>query len=161
RAGARHPAALRRQAQGRQPGERRDLLVGAQPRRSRDGEPRDRRVMPIEGAVPWQAELALRLGSPLVLLWIALAFGKTLRRDRVPLIAQIAQRSRSELPPPLARYTRRLTAIWCGYFVAAAIVSAILLWLSAASFSLLSVAILGGSVVLFVGEHWLRPRLFP
>ena len=103
----------------------------------------------------------LRYLSPFALLWLAFFFGRTLRPNRTPLIERIARRSNVSLSAPLCRYTRRLTAIWCGYFVAAALFSAILGWSEVVTFSRLGQVVLVGSVLLFVGEHWLRPRVFP
>ncbi|MGH8506299.1 MAG: ketosynthase [Stenotrophobium sp.] len=40
-------------------------------------------------------------------------FGRSLRREQVPLITRIARATRSgELPPELASYTRRVTQLW-------------------------------------------------
>jgi uncharacterized membrane protein len=110
-------------------------------------------------ALPWQAV------SVLMLAWLAVFFGKTLRPGRTPLIEQIARVDDPQMPEPLCRYTRWLTAIWCGYFVAAA---GCVAWagmassLSAPSFAPYAGALVWpGSVALFVGERWLRPWIFP
>lgn len=95
--------------------------------------------------------------SPLVLLWLAWFFGRSLRPGSSPLIERIARRGIPDLPEPLCRYTRRLTAVWCAYFVAAAGLVA----LADAGYAVASLAVWGGSVLLFVGERWVRPRLFP
>lgn len=92
-----------------------------------------------------------------VLLWLAFFFGRTLRRGSVPLIEQIARLSEQELPAPICRYTRRLTAIWCGYFVASALVSLV----ARLPFGWTSALISSGAVLLFVSEHRLRRRFFP
>lgn len=95
---------------------------------------------------------------PLVVLgWLAAFFGRTLFAGRMPLIERIARVSDPLLSPPLVRYTRRLTAIWAGYFVIAAL---------AAFFSAVPMVYFGalvwlGSIFLFVGEHRLRAFLFP
>ena len=98
-----------------------------------------------------------RVFPVLVLGWLAAFFGRTLIVGRVPLIERIARVSDPALPPALARYTRRLTAIWAAYFVLAACMSLLatlpLAWTSAFVWS--------GTIVLFVGEHRLRPHLFP
>lgn len=95
--------------------------------------------------------------SVLVLLWLAYFFGRTLRRGATPLIERIATVSDPEMTPPLRRYTRRLTGIWCAYFVVAALLSA-----AAGPYPLQAGAwVWAGTAVLFVGEHWLRPRFFP
>ena len=97
-----------------------------------------------------------RVTSILVLSWLAFFFGRTLRAGSVPLIEQIARVREPSLPAALCCYTRRLTALWSAYFIAAALLSAIvappswwtggLVWL--------------GALALFVGEHCVRPHLF-
>ena len=91
----------------------------------------------------------------LALSWLAIFFGRTLRAGETPLIQRIARVRDPELTPSLCRYTRRLTYIWTMYFV-----------IAAASVALLDVPWLGvtaafGALLLFVGEHRLRPLLFP
>lgn len=88
--------------------------------------------------------------------YLALAwhFGRTLRPGREALIARYSRLEHGALPPPLARYTRRLTLFWTVVFAglacaAAAAPSAI------AAFGLVL------SVVLFLGEHAVRVALFP
>jgi uncharacterized membrane protein len=84
--------------------------------------------MHILEALASQAWTALRYLSPVILLGLALFFGRTLRPGHTPLIERIARRSTAILSDALCRYTRRLTAIWCGYFVGAAALSAIVDW---------------------------------
>lgn len=117
--------------------------------------------MHVLEALASQGWTALRYLSPVVLLGLALFFGKTLRPGHTPLIEQIARRNTAILSDALCRYTRRLTAIWCGYFVGAAALSAIVGWSGGVAFSRVSFAVLAGSVLLFVGERWLRPLIFP
>lgn len=112
-------------------------------------------------ALASQGSTALRYLSPIVLLGLALFFGTSLRSGHTPLIERIARRSTGTLPDSLCRYTRRLTVIWCGYFVGAAALSAILGWRDGVASSRVGLAVLAGSVLLFVGERWLRPRIFP
>jgi uncharacterized membrane protein len=107
------------------------------------------------------ASTALGLVAPLVLLWLAAFFGRTLRPGQTPLIERIARRSNPALSEPLRRYTRRLTAIWCVYFVSAAAATAAANWLQLAGFGQVQFAIWSGTVLLFVGERALRPILFP
>ncbi len=97
----------------------------------------------------------------LVLLWLAFFFGRTLRDGRTPLIEQVARRSISTLSAALCRYTRWLTGIWCAYFVTAAAAAA---WANASGshgYGRVSLATCVGTAVLFVGERWLRPSIFP
>lgn len=97
----------------------------------------------------WRVVPLLALG------WLAFFFGRTLRAGKTPLIEQIARVREPGLAPSLCRYTRRLTCLWTVYFVVAAALVALTdrPWLGA------TVAL--GAVVLFVGEHRIRPRLFP
>lgn len=103
----------------------------------------------------------LRLLAPLPLLWLAATFGRTLRAGHTPLIERIARRSTPGLSPQLCRHTRRLTAAWCGYFLAAAALSAVDAWSGAIGAGRIGLGVLAGSVLMFVGERWARPWLFP
>jgi uncharacterized membrane protein len=105
----------------------------------------------LDGRSLWWA------ASVLVLAWLAFFFGRTLRRGQLPLIERIASVSDPEMTGQLRRYTRRLTAVWSAYFVAAAslCLAAGPSWAGAGAW------VWVGTVVLFVGEHRLRPRLFP
>jgi uncharacterized membrane protein len=105
----------------------------------------------LDGRSLWWA------ASVLMLSWLAFFFGRTLRAGRMPLIERIASVSDPEMSAPLRRYTRRLTGVWSAYFVAAALLSL------AAGPSLAGAGawVWLGTVMLFVGEHRLRPRLFP
>ena len=104
---------------------------------------------------------ALVFVPPLVLLWLAFFFGRTLRRGEMPLIERIARRSDPSLSPPLARYTRRLTGVWCVYFVCAAVATAAAHWLQSVGLGRVHLAVWAGTALLFVGERWLRPLFFP
>jgi uncharacterized membrane protein len=108
-----------------------------------------------------QGWTGLRYLQPLVLLWLAFFFGRTLRPGATPLIERIARRSNAMLPARLCRYARWLTAIWCGYFVLAAVLSALLGASGGTTLGRFGIAVLIGSVLLFVGEYWVRPRIFP
>ncbi|MEO6032179.1 MAG: hypothetical protein ABIP61_09800 [Burkholderiaceae bacterium] len=103
------------------------------------------------------AREGLRFLPPLILLWLAFLFGRTLRAGAMPLIERIARHSNPALPAPLCRYARRLTVIWCVYFVVAAGLAA----MAHLGYARVSLAVWGGTVVLFVGEHRVRARLFP
>ncbi|HSI59813.1 MAG TPA: hypothetical protein VLA16_19785 [Ideonella sp.] len=94
---------------------------------------------------------------PMVLLWLAFFFGRTLRPGLTPLIERVARRGDPALPAVLCRYTRGLTALWCGYFILAAALTASV----SVAYGFASLAVWTGTVLLFVGEHWLRPWLFP
>jgi uncharacterized membrane protein len=102
------------------------------------------------------AGIAWRALSLLVLAWLAFFFGRTLRPGHEALITRIARVSEPALPEHLIRYTRRLTAVWSAYFVLAA-----LLCLAFGATAWAGLVVWAGTATLFVGEHWLRPRLFP
>jgi uncharacterized membrane protein len=101
--------------------------------------------------VLWRAASFLMLG------WLAVFFGRTLAPGQTPLIEQIARVSDPAMTAPLRRYTRQLTMLWCGYFVTAALISFFL----GDAIPRTGVMVLLGSAMLFVGEHLLRPHLFP
>lgn len=103
-------------------------------------------------ATAWRALSFLALG------WLAVFFGRTLLPGQVPLIEQIARVSNPEPSAKMKRYTRRLTALWSAYFVITALFA--LFVIRSSSFSAGPWVGLG-SVAFFVGEHWLRRRLFP
>jgi uncharacterized membrane protein len=104
----------------------------------------------LDAATIWRVVPVLVLG------WLAIVFGLTLRAGRVPMIERIARVSDPALPPALCRYTRRLTFVWCIYFVVAALLSLTL----NLPFGWSGALVWSGTVVLFVGERWLRPHLF-
>lgn len=58
------------------------------------------------------------------LLWL---FGRTLLRDREPLVTRLARQMRGALQPEMEIYTRRLTLAWCAFFAAQLAASALLL----------------------------------
>jgi len=64
----------------------------------------------------------------LVLLGLAVVFGRTLRGGDVPLIERVARIGKPALSAPLCRYTRGLTAVWAAYFLAAAFTAALGAW---------------------------------
>jgi uncharacterized membrane protein len=105
----------------------------------------------VDAVTVWRAV------SVAVLFGLAIFFGRTLMAGNVPLIERIARRSDPDLPADHCRYTRRLTAIWCGYFFIAILLALVgglpLGWTSALTWA--------GAILLFVGEHRLRPRFFP
>lgn len=96
-----------------------------------------------------------------VLLWLAFFFGRTLRQGAMPLIERIARCGKPALSAPLCRYTRRLTALWSAYFVLAALVSAGVNVLGVRAWAALNAVVWAGTLLLFVGEHSVRKRLFP
>ena len=93
----------------------------------------------------------------LVLLWLAFFFGRTLRPGDLSLIERIARVGKPELSPALCRYTRRLTAMWTLYFLAAAIITV----LARPGPERAGLGVATVSALFFVGEMLIRRLLFP
>jgi uncharacterized membrane protein len=96
----------------------------------------------------------------LILLWF---FGRTLARGREPLVSSIARIVRGTLDPEIARYTRRVTWAWCGFFLANAAISLALAAaapLAAWSFyaNVLTFPLVA---LMFAAEYAYRRRRFP
>lgn len=107
--------------------------------------------------LPLDVQSVWHLAGVCVLLWLAWFFGRTLMRGKVPLIEQIARVGQPGLQPFLVQYTRRLTWLWCAYFVAGAMLAVMLFSTDVP----VAPAVGLGSVLLFVGEHAARRRFFP
>jgi uncharacterized membrane protein len=96
----------------------------------------------------------------LSLLWL---FGRTLLRDREPLISQIARHITGPLQPEIVVYTRQVTIAWCVFFLLQVLTSlSLYLFAPVAIWSLfinvLDVPLLA---IMFVGEHSYRTARFP
>jgi uncharacterized membrane protein len=117
-------------------------------------------------AAPLAADPDALLKFPPVIINLALAvwFGRTLAPDEEPMISWFARLARgTELPPDLARYTRRSTVMWTAFFVSMAAAAAALAVLATPrTWSLFANGIdylLVG--VLFVGEYVFRRVRYP
>jgi uncharacterized membrane protein len=117
--------------------------LGRKPERAKSG-------VAIDLGLAWRAIALLMLG------WLAFFFGRTLRPGHEALITRIARVSDPGLPLHLIQYTRRLTAVWCAYFVIAALLCAVI---DAGAWP--GLLVWTGTATLFLGERWLRPHLFP
>ena len=96
-------------------------------------------------------------------LFLAFAFGSTLRAGHTPLITTLARRVHEHFTPDMAAYTRKCTLAWVVYFVGMAGVSVALYVFApfdawALFANLLTPATL---VAMFVGEYLLRYWLHP
>ncbi len=86
---------------------------------------------------------------------LGIVFGATLRRGATPLIGILAERVQGPLPAAERRYTRRLTAVWAGYFFGMVALSLALYllapwwWWSLYANLITPVA----ALALFLGEH--------
>ncbi|CAH2791955.1 MAG: FIG017861: hypothetical protein [uncultured Paraburkholderia sp.] len=69
------------------------------------------------------SELLLRLYPSLVNLGLLIAFGATLVRGP-SMIEKFARLGKRDLPPGAVRHTRRVTQVWCGFFVLNGVFSA-------------------------------------
>ena len=96
-------------------------------------------------------------------LALGASFALTLRRGATALITVLAAKTHTHMTPGLALYTRGLTAMWVGYFMAMAALSlAIYAWAPWWFWSLLANVLTPLAVAaLFIGEHALRYRLHP
>ena len=94
---------------------------------------------------------------------MAYGFGITLRAGSTPLITQMAARLQRHLPDAQRVYTRRLTAVWCGYFIGMIGLSLLLYRLAPWSWWSFYCNVLTplAALALFVGEYLLRYRLHP
>ncbi|MBV2209033.1 MAG: hypothetical protein KUL77_05680 [Thermomonas sp.] len=129
------------------------------------GERHWRWVATITGALAcWallgNAALPLKLYPVLVNIGLLLLFGLSLRFGP-PLVERLARLREPELPQEAVAYTRRVTQVWCGFFVlngGIALVTA--LWASEQVWALynglIAYALIGA---LFAGEWLLRQRL--
>lgn len=94
---------------------------------------------------------------------LALVFGATLRSGSTPLVTRLALAVQGPLPGPLLHYTRQVTWLWSGYFVAMTTLSLVLfatgptLWWSVLANFVTPPAI----AALFVGEYAYRRWRFP
>ena len=105
------------------------------------------------------SQAGLRWYPVLINVIMLVLFGASLRYGP-PLIERIARLQHPDLPPEGVRYTRKVTQIWCGFFVFNGLVaSALALWGPwswwTAYNGCISYILTG---VLFVGEWLTRPR---
>jgi uncharacterized membrane protein len=107
--------------------------------------------------VAWLAALVPIAGHAM----FAVIFGASLRPGREPLITTFSRLARGHLPDEVVPYTRRLTIVWT------VVMSVLTVALSVVA--LVRPGLLGGAVTtsiglivaLFLGEHWVRHRVFP
>jgi uncharacterized membrane protein len=121
-------------------------------------------VMLLSGAsaaiVVTDSELLLRFYPSLVNLGLLIAFGATLARGP-SMIEKFARLGSPDLPPGAVRYTRRVTQVWCAFFVLNGASSAYTaLYWSRASWSLYNGAIAYGLIGALLAGEYLWRRLF-
>jgi uncharacterized membrane protein len=80
-----------------------------------------------------------------------------------PLITRLATRLHGPLPPPIARYTARVTGVWTAYFLLMALASCLLFAFgSIRAWSILAnLVTLPLVVAIFIVEYLVRLRLHP
>ena len=104
--------------------------------------------------------LLQHVGFHLALAW---TFGATLRRGSTALITGFAEQVHGVVSTAMRAYTRRLTAIWVGYFVGMAAISLVLFaaapWSWWSLFANLMTPL--AAATLFVGEYLLRFHWHP
>ena len=125
-------------------------------------------VLGVAGVLLWRAlgaSPALFYPVPyltIYLVWLWL-FGRTLRSGRQALITRLATHVHGELPAQIARYTRRVTWAWCGFFVAMGLTSILLFLLEplpvwSAFNNLLNLPL---AVAMYLGEYAWRLWRYP
>ena len=89
-------------------------------------------------------------------------FGRTLRQGHEPLITRFARRVHRTLPPHIERYTRQVTVLWCVFFAAQLVVSALLLAVGSLDHWSLFVNVLSFPLIaaLFIAEYLYRIARF-
>jgi len=99
-------------------------------------------------------------GIHLALAW---TFGSTLRAGSTPLITALAQGVHTRFTPAMRAYTRWLTGLWAGYFVAMVGVSLVIYALAPWPAWSLYCNVLTplAAAALFIGEHVMRYRRHP
>lgn len=116
----------------------------------------------LAGGAWWQGTAVVRWVPAVTFLLLAWLFGRTLWRPP-PLIERMVRLQFAAIPPYLLAYLRRLTQVWTGFFVAAALVSAILTLLASpkvwAGFHGIGIWLATGLLV--GGEYLYRRRRFP
>lgn len=103
--------------------------------------------------------MPLQFYPVLINLILLVVFGISLIRPPT-MVERLARLREPNLPPAAIIYTRRVTQVWCGFFIVNASISfAIQLWASPATWSLyngvISYLLIG---LLFGGEYLVRLR---
>lgn len=109
----------------------------------------------------WLAlDLAAKAYPVAVNLGLLASFGWSLWQGP-PVVERLARLREPELPPHAVRYTRRVTQVWCVFFIVNAGLSlATALWCSQAVWALYNGAIAYGLMgTLFAVEWWVRRRV--
>ena len=111
-----------------------------------------------------QSDIYLTYIPPIVIpLSLLIIFGSSLLPGKEALITAIGEASRGPLTTTMRRYTYWLTACWCGLFVIMAILSTTLLLIGKQSLWFWFTNVFNYVIVsiLFIGEFYLRKKLFP
>jgi uncharacterized membrane protein len=94
-------------------------------------------------------------------------FASTLRPGKTALVTRMAALVRTSMNPEVVAYTRKVTAIWVGYFFGMALISLALFLFGLISGSMLAWSILSNALtwpavaVLACGEYLVRRKRFP
>jgi uncharacterized membrane protein len=93
-----------------------------------------------------------------LLIWFILS----LRPGREPVVTTFARQMRKTMPNSVLRYTRKLTAAWCGFFAGQLLTSLSLLWLAPYDVwsAFVNIWNLPLVAVMILGEYCVRSCLF-
>ncbi len=109
--------------------------------------------------------MSLVFGSLYTLIYLVVlaAFLRSLWPGKTPIITQLAQLIRDDLPVEMIAYTRQVTIAWVIFFVTVLITSLLLFCLAPKSWWLTFVGILNMPmlVLMFVAEYSFRRWRFP
>ena len=97
-------------------------------------------------------------------LFLLVFFGRTLLAGREPLITRLARRVHGgTLAPAMEAYTRRVTILWCAFFAAQMILSALLFQFASLNAWSLFINVLNLPLValMFVAEYAYRVARYP
>jgi uncharacterized membrane protein len=115
------------------------------------------------GALARHFEWGLFLEHVAFNLAMAAVFGRTLFHGREPLCSRFAAMVQGPLTPPVATYTRRITAAWAVFFVMVAVMSTVLFasaslesWSTFANYLTLPLV-----AAMFVAEYGCRRLVLP
>ena len=108
-------------------------------------------------------QLAAGVSHALLYGTLFVLFAATLLPGQTDIVTRVAQRLNPHFHSAMRSYTRRVCIVWCGFFAAQIVTSAVLFSLAPVRWWLLFINALNVPLVLlmFLGEYAIRRRRFP